>query len=396
MWLYLLIFIIPVAMYYTSQKTGDERNVVQLAVYLAGLALFVGFSDMLGGYDRYIYGEVFDGIADVTDAGGNYIANGEFEFFAAEKGWTVLNILISFYTCNRYIFILSVTLLIYTFLFISLKRYAANYPFALIVFIGLWFFFTFTYLRQVLGATIVWLSIPYIIKRKFWKFAIIALLACTLHKSAIIFFPIYFIVNRSYTRKQIICFMALALIAGVSPLPNALFSAYGDMSTVELQNDYNAAGGFRIAYFLEASFFLWIMLRNYTKGYSDMSKRVMFNIACLFCATLLFFIRSENGGRLSWYYMIGIICTLTDVANRYVNRKSFAPILIVICLFLNIRVYNTWQVYLNLYPYKTFFTNGYRVGDYSWENYEYDHEYDVNKLYREPFRLKTNLDGLWK
>lgn len=262
MWLYLLIFFILVFLYLGTLKSGNGRSALQLAVFLSGIAMFVGLGDMLGGYDRYIYGDVFDSIANVTNAGKSYWTNDCFSFFPSEGGWTVLNILMSFFTDNRYIFILAVTLLTYTLLFISLRRYASNYPFALVLFLGLWFYFSFTYLRQVLGATLVWLSIPYIVKRNPWKFCAIVLLAWTIHKSAIIFLPVYFIAHRSYTRRQILAFMALALVVGMSPLPNALFDAYGDMSEVELQNDYNASGGLRMAYFLEVAFFLWLMMKK--------------------------------------------------------------------------------------------------------------------------------------
>lgn len=390
MWLYLLIFFIPVGMYAFSPRR-EGRNAKRLAAYLAGLAIFVGLGDMLGGFDRYIYGEVFDTIADVTNAGGSYWEFGCFNYFPSEPGYILLNIFISFFTENRYIFIFIITLLIYTLLFISLWRYASNYPFALILFLGLWFFFSFTYLRQVLGATLAWLSIPYIVNKKFWKFLLITLLAMTLHKSAIIFSPVYFLGTRSYSRKQILWLMAILLVIGISPIPNTLFTIYGDVSEVEIQRDYNASGGFRIAYLLEAALFLWLLLRSYVEGEKDMTRQVLFNIALLFCATLLLFIRSENGGRLSWYFMIGIICTLTSIATRKINRRTIAPLLVVICLGLYIRIYVDWQNYLNLSPYKTFLTNGYRTGDYSWENYEYDHKYDTHKMYRKPFRLKINL-----
>lgn len=405
MWLYLLIFLIPILFYIISLRTENYRSTVELAVFLSGLAIFVGLSDMLGGYDRYIYGQVFDEIADVTDYYGNYIQSGSFEAFPSEKGWTILNILISFYTDNRYIFILSITLLTYVFLFISLRRYASNYPFALILFLGLWFYFTFTYLRQVLGATLVWLSIPYIIKRRFIPFCIISLVALSIHKSAIIFFPTYFIVNRSFTRKQILYAMALALVLGISPIPNALFNAYGDMSQVEMRADYSASSSFRIEYFLEACFFLWLILRNYVDpiesednsdtepieiSEEEMQKRVMSNLAFIFCALLLFFIRSENGGRMAWYYVIGIICTLTDIANTELNKKVLAPLLIVVSLFLYMRIYVSWQVGYSLYPYKTFLTDGYRENDPVRNQYEYDYNYDRNKFYRDAFRIKVN------
>lgn len=396
MWLYLLIFFIPVLLYFGTLKSGNGRSVLQLAVFLSGLAMFVGLGDMLGGYDRYIYGDVFDSIANVTNVGQSYWVNDSFEYFPSEEGWTVLNILLSFFTDNRYIFILAITLLTYTLLFISLRRYASNYPFALVLFLGLWFYFSFTYLRQVLGTTLVWLAIPYIVKRNPWKFCAIVLLAWTIHKSAIIFLPVYFIAHRSFTRRQILVFMALALVAGVSPLPNALFNAYGDMSEVELQNDNSASGGLCVAYFLEAAFFLWLMMRDGAKDDSDITRRVLFNIACLFCATLLFFIRSENGGRLSWYYMIGVICTLTDIAVSRTAVRGIAQLLIVVCLVLYVRVYSSWNSYKMLYPYKTFLTNGYRNDDPIRDSYEYDHNYDYNKFYREPFRLKENFQNIWE
>lgn len=397
MWLYLLIFLIPVVAYFTTKDTGNVRDKKFLAVFLAGIALFVGMSDMFGGYDRYIYSEVFDGIADITDSGGNYLTRGAFTAFESETGWTFLNIFISYFTANRYIFILTITLITYTLLFVSLKRYATNYPLALIFFFGLWFFFTFTYLRQVLSATFVWLSLPYIIKRKLWKFLIFAFLGMTLHKSAAIFVPVYFLVHRTYSRGGIITLMVIALVIGISPIPNMVFTTYGDLSQVEMTEDYNSSGGFRVAYFLEALFFLWLLLKDYDRLRATMSmeRRVLFNIALLFCVTLLFFVRSENGGRLSWYYIIGILCTTPTLVERSFDRRSMASLMIVLSLFLYIRIYNSWQHYLNLYPYKTFLTNGYRSGDYSWQHYEYNHTYDLNKLCRPTLRLKFNANGLW-
>ncbi len=389
MWLYLLIFFIPVLFYYLRLRS--QSQLVFLACYLLFLALFVGMSDMFGGYDRYIYGQVFDSIADTTTEHGSYLANNVFDYFPSEPGYTLLNIFISFFTANRYIFILVITFLIYTLLFVSLKKYADNYAFAVILFMGLWFYFSFTYLRQVLGATIVWLSIDYIVQRRFWKFLLVVLIAMSVHKSAVIFFPVYFIPMRKFSPREIRGLMLLVLLVGISPIPNALFTAYGDMSSVEMQSDYSASGGFRVAYALEAFFFIYFIISRYRYVKTDQRSVVMLNVALLFCATLLFFVRSENGGRLSWYYMIGVIVTISQLATTGVNKKQVSLFMIALCLFLNVRIYNSWQVFLNLYPYKTFLTDGFRRGDYSYINYEYDEGYTNDKLYRAPFRFEINF-----
>ena len=68
MFLYLIIFLVAIVTYYSSFGHGYQTDKQKLALVamFAFLALFVGFSDMLGGYDRYIYGELFDDTADMV------------------------------------------------------------------------------------------------------------------------------------------------------------------------------------------------------------------------------------------------------------------------------------------------------------------------------------------
>lgn len=383
MWLYLLIFLFPVIVYAAGGSAPVRRNTSFLFFYLLFLALFVGLGDMLGGYDRYIYGDIFDRIADATTTGASYDG---ISIFEGEKGYNLLNILISKYTANRYIFILSITLIIYTLLFIDIRRYVSNYPFAVILFMGLWFFFTFTYLRQVLAATIAWLAIRYIVDRKLIKFTIVCLIAYSIHNSALIFFPLYFVPVKKFSPAAVITVMAVCLLLGLSPLPGALFNAYDAAAEVERGAKYSSPTGFRIEYFLEAGFFLFVILSNYRRIVPTKINIVMLNISLVFCAVLLVFIRSDNGGRLAWYFMLGLIATITNISTNAFSQKFVPAMMVVLCLGLYLRVYTGWQAYLNLYPYKTFLTNGYREGDYSWENYEYDHNYDADKLYRPVFR----------
>ena len=385
MWLYLIIIFIPIIYFFTTinKKTNTQ---VFLFIYIFFLSFFVGMSDMFCGYDRYIYGYLFDSIADITTINEDYLSQGCFNYFAGEYGFTLLNILISFISENRYIFILIVTIIIYWLLYHSIKKYTCNYPLALVLFMGLWFYFTFTYLRQVLGATIVWLSIDYIIKRDFKRFFIVWLVAYSMHNSAIIFFPFYFVAAKKYQNNHIYLAIVLALLLGITPIPNLLFNAYQSISVFERANDYNALGGFRIAYILESACFLTIIIPIYKNIYTQ-KEIVIFNMSLVFCLLLLLFVKSENGGRLSWYFMLGIISTITTICTKFYKKPVLVFFIIAICLFQYTRVYYAWQQYLNLYPYKSFLTNGYRKGDYSWENFEYDHNYDENKLYRKALRF---------
>jgi hypothetical protein len=71
---------------------------------------------------------------------------------------------------------------------------------------------------------------------------------------------------------------------------------------------------------------------------------------------------------------------LTSVFSQ--TRKDIINNLLVyaVVLFLYIRIVFAWGVLLS--PYKTFFTNGVREGDFIHEKFEYDADYEIDKFYR--------------
>jgi len=349
---------------------------------MMGLALFVGFSDMLGGYDRYIYGELFDEVADIRREGQSVLTAFIFELYPTELGYGYLNVLLSYFTANRYIFIFILTLIIYALYYINIKRYASDYRIALLLFFGLLFFFTFTYLRQMIGVGIAGLSLKYVYERKLWKFIACVLLATLFHNSAIILIPIYIIPIQKLSVGSVVVVMIICLLIGVSGVSSSLFEAYSSTSGLEERTTkyIEDTSGFRIAYLLEAIFFLWLILSNYGKVGTDKRQIVLLNVALTFCAILLLFIRSENGGRLGWFFIMGLIATLTTVLIQQ-QKDIFNKILVyTIIFFLYFRIVTLWGVFL--YPYKTFFTNGVREGDRIYEKYEYDANYAKDKFYR--------------
>ena len=382
MWLYLLLFLFP-TIYLFWSNYDPKRDIQITTIYLVFLGIFIGIADMLGGYDRYIYSELFDNMADVTRGGGNPWLSNSFLFFKGEFGYGTFCALMSFITSNRYFFIFTLTIIIYILLIISLKEYSSNMPFSVILFLGLWMFFTFTYLRQVMGCTIAWLSIKYIIKRDLKLFLLIWFIGFSFHNSLLLLLPMYFVPIRKFSKKTVIYIMIGALMIGMTSVPQTLFEAYGETEIDRINaSDYSEDAGFRIAYFIEAAFFISIILLNYHKIPNRAKEVVLLNMAIVFCAILLIFIRSENGGRLGWIYMIGIICTITSLSvdRKRITRDGFLMILISLLLF--IRVYISWQSGIFLYPYKTFLTDGYRENDPIRIKYEYDYNYDQDKFYR--------------
>ncbi len=386
MWLYLLIFAIPTLWYFFGDQKSHQ-SVGTLAAILTFLAFFVGMSDMLGGYDRYIYGEVFDSVADGVDAGLPFSM--VFMGFD-EKGFMFYNYLVAHITANRYIFILISTLIIYLLLFVEIKKYTNNYPIAVLLFLGLWFFFSFTYIRQVMAVTISALGIKYLIDRKWLSFLLVTIIAYYFHHSALVLLLIWLVPKKKYSVSTIICVMFLCLFIGASNVATSLFESYaGAMDDKEKYLNYaeeTESYGVRFDYIIEAFFFLFLIIKQYKFISTDRKTIVLFNYSLLFCAILLVFVRSPQAGRLSWYYIIGLISFLTTIHTKQASQSVLNVSLIGVLLFLFVRILFGWDSYLM--PYKTFLTNGVRPNDRIHAKYEYDSSYDNNKLYKPAFRFK--------
>lgn len=388
MWLYILIFLVIL---FVFDRTKLAKSKPFLFGILFSLSMFVGLGDMLGGYDRYIYTDLFDSLYDDRMAGLS-VKQSAIWGYEREFGYVFINYIITFITANRYIFILLLTLLIYALIYQSFKEYMDNYPIAIILFLPLSFFFTFTYLREVTGMSFAWLAYRHIYDRNIYKFSLFAFIAFSCHNSAMLLLPMWFIPVHKFKKETVIKVMVVLLLIGLTPIPTSLFTVYsaaaGDGGrSASYQGDFDA-GTFRFEYIIEAVFFLYIILTNYNKIPETKKNIVLCNAAIIFCGILLFFVRSSNGGRLGWYYMIGVIATMTTIMNDPSVKRLLKQGLQAVCFLLYFRIVFYWGIFL--YPYKTFLTEGHRADDSLFKIYEYDQMYDTDKFYRPAFVLFDN------
>ena len=375
---YIILFVITTVLAWGHNSNTKVSKPFFFAFCLS-IGLFVGLADMLGGYDRYIYCEVFQDMHENVTKG-VFFSDEFLLFFGKEPLYGLINDVIAFFTPNRYVFILVYTIFLYMVYAVSFYRYTRNPFFALLVFEGLMFFFTFTYLRQVLAAGIIWLAIPYVAQRKFKKYILFVVLATLIHNSAAYMILLYFIPQHKFEKKNIVLFMLALLLIGISGVTKFVFSISGDVVNNSRIASYSdtAEVGFRIEYVIEAALFLFILMTNYRRIDEDAFSLTMGNVYLMFCGVLLFFCKSSDGGRIAWYCLLGIIVVL----ERFCRPKSAVPLksfITIMCFVLFYRILAAWGILL--YPYKTFLTPGIRQGDFIEESYEYDHAYDNDKLY---------------
>ena len=85
-------------------------------------------------------------------------------------------------------------------------------------------------IRQYLAAALVFLATKYLLKGNFTKYALTILLASTIHKSALVLLPIYFIVRREAWTKVTFSLLAVSIfiVLGFNMFSDLLFSALED------------------------------------------------------------------------------------------------------------------------------------------------------------------------
>ena len=380
--LFIFLYIVISAICFSLQNSRRDFSIEWLIGILLILALVVGLGDMLGGYDRYIYCDLFDSNADRIRAGGPFL-NPESPLmgYSKEMSYVIWNCLVAYITPNRYIFILITTLFVYTLLFFSLRDIFKKYPISILIFMGLWFFFTFTYLRQAMAASCAWLSYQYVIKKKIILFLTLWFVAYKFHNSAIIFFIFYFLPERKWRKSTIIIVLIICFIIGASGLPMSIYHLYDDALDAQRASSYAVDyEGIRIDYVFEVLVMIYLIFSRYDEIPEDREHLVYLNAALMFCVILLIFLHSSNAGRQSWYYMLGIIYILSFLSSRKRVLDNYTKKVYILVTVLYLRIVFDWGVLLS--PYKTFLTNGHRANDPIYYKYEYDNGYDVDKFYR--------------
>lgn len=380
--IYILLFFITLALAFLFDNSKEKVPSVIFVSFCLLIGAFVGLGDMLGGYDRYIYCEVFDTYSNQVQAGNGMLNNSWNDYFTLEPGYGLINFLIAKLTLNRYIFILIFTICAYLLFGISIYRISDKPFFALVIFLGMCFFFSFTYIRQIMAMAILWNSIQYIEERKALPFFVLVLFAASIHNASIYFSLIYFIPIRNYSKTFIAISMLILLIVGIIGPFNMLFDAYGELTSASRKAELykqTSEYGFRIEYLLESLLFIIILLINYDKIKFTRRNAIQVNMYLMFCGTLLLFIKSSDGGRMSWLFAIGVILILTELAKSD-NGVGVKLTSIGVSLALYLRVLILWGILVC--PYKTFLTDGYRDGDFIHAIYEYDSTYDIDKFYR--------------
>lgn len=209
---------------------------------------------------------------------------------------------------------------------------------------------SFCAIRQHIAYGIIFLTLGSIRKRKLWKFVFLAFLAITMHKSAIIFLPAYFLskirVNKISIGLIPIIFMTVFTFRAeiVEYAINSLFTSYE---------------------IVESSSYMWMLLGIILFIFGLLVyKQVTINkdnhIYYTFMVTALLLMSlatiTDNAMRMVDYYYIFLILYIPAIVDGF-NNKSVKNIIIFLILGCSVIVYYillSTQTGYGIVPYEFF------------------------------------------
>jgi transmembrane protein EpsG len=148
--------------------------------------------------------------------------------FLGDFGFNIYQLLLQRVSRDPQILIFNTALITNLLIVIVLYKYSRMFELAVYVYIASGMFTTsMNGIRQFLAAAIVFCSTKYLLNGNFKKYALVILLAATVHKSALVLLPIYFVVRREAWTKVtfILLTLSIFIVIGFNTFSGMLFSA---------------------------------------------------------------------------------------------------------------------------------------------------------------------------
>ncbi|SFS53669.1 EpsG family protein [Lutibacter maritimus] len=356
--IYLTLFLIATILYFSANRKTPS---IGYYIFIGLLILVSGFRDMIGGYDVYIYGEVYEYINKYT-----YLRS------TFEKGFIAYFIGLNYINGQRE-FMFFITALIMVLLhFYTIKKYSPILYMSAFIFFCKFFLMSFVYLRQGLAMGLVWLSIRYVIQKRYMPFVCIVLLAFFMHKSAILFLPFIVIAHKKLGPYQLFLITTASFIIAISPLGQLILNYFIEGIDYAKLNIYGEKfTAINVFYLLEAVLLAYLALKFRKHFYQSTPTIVIFNGFLLYVLIILISLTNATFVRLAWVFFIFVVVALPYMYTFITDFKLQRTFKIAIFVYYTFVFFRLLTVFDggDFMPYKSIFQDFNRNGQ--WEFMEY-------------------------
>lgn len=206
--------------------------------------------------------------------------------------------------------------------FFTIRKLSRQFLLSIFLYISLGtYLFFFNGARQAIAASIISISIIFIINKNIFKYVLVVVIASLFHRSALIMLPFYFILNFTFSYFRILIYAALGFIAMyyyttlIGVFDEKLEDRY-----IEYENR-GATGGYLLAIFYVLISMFLVVIRSKVEKYYLNEYDVYLNM-CV-SASLVYLVVVVTGSdvnflRVSLYFSMGHIL-IWPIVFKYTN-----------------------------------------------------------------------------
>ncbi|MDQ0242551.1 transmembrane protein EpsG [Bacillus fengqiuensis] len=227
-----LVYILSFLARYFAAPVSTGPILIKPNAYFAFLAatiliLVAGFQKNIG--DTFFYMYSYETVYLTWDKIG----------FSADFGFNLYQMLLQRISNNPQLLVFITALITNSLIVLVLYKYSRMFELSLYVYItGGMYLTSMNGIRQFLAAAVFFAATKYIFDGNWKKYVIVVLFASTIHQTALILIPIYFLVRRrAWTWETfMILLFSVIMVMGFNQFTSALFSAIEDTKYSEYKN----------------------------------------------------------------------------------------------------------------------------------------------------------------
>ena len=145
-----------------------------------------------------------------------------------DKGFVIFAMICKLITPSFFFFVFVNSLIDILLFSLCVKKYEVNAPIAILAFMAFQgLLMEINTMRNIKAILLFVYSISYIEEKRLWKYVVINALGFTFHSSALLFFPMYWLLNRKYSKKYlypILAFFTIIYLANINLIQDYMMS----------------------------------------------------------------------------------------------------------------------------------------------------------------------------
>ena len=213
-----ILMLYPFLLVYVGKKRGVQTEILALQISCAVLFFFMAVRSEEIGVDTKYYCYVFEQLREVSwlevpDAV-TYGIRGSDWALDLELGYRMINKLIGCFVSSTHGFLIVDSCIIMFLLYNLIRKQSKD------CFLSIWLYLTLGIFqtemnvsRNAVAILICYHALKYVKQKKFLKYVLFICLAALIHKSSILFIPLYFILKRPFCSIKNMCRMMLISVA---------------------------------------------------------------------------------------------------------------------------------------------------------------------------------------